>query len=367
MILQKSQETAKQEVSVNHLLVSNYETCNSVTGSLEDICSHLHEENNLDFLNDLGPQFKRLAEISYGSAFAHEESSISTSPTSSSKVTINVKDAAGGVHTKGTSSSSSTTTNISEMYSTGGATSSATIGQTLLIQQPMIYMPSTPMYVVEQQQPTLLLTSGPVLGVQKSNVVLVEKGTTNIAISPHSTLPRPGLQQANTRVVMDEVIGGTVIHGKSVQESNMVLVEKEATNIAISPQSTIPRLGLKQANTRVDQGIGGTVVHGISGNAEHQGTVSGTVHVVETRRVESTEPVHVVQSSSHSRISNSTQAKGQNGGVMALRSAPVVQNPISLSRQDAPLFAASNGSTHQQVREERVSVVERSFQSSSTS
>ncbi|XP_053337777.1 desmoglein-2-like protein [Clarias gariepinus] len=363
----KSQDTAKQEVSVNHLLVSNYETCNSVTGSLEDICSHLHKENNLDFLNDLGPQFKRLAEISYGSSFAHEESSISTSPTSSSKVTINVKDAAGGVHTKGTSSSSSTTTNITKMYSTGGATSLATIGQTLLIQQPMVYMPSTPMYVVEQQQPTLLLTSGPVLGVQKSNVVLVEKGTTNIAIPPHSTLPRPGLQQANTRVVMDEVIGGTVIHGKSVQESNMVLVEKEATNIAISPQSTLPRLGLKQANTRVDQGIRGTVVHGISGNAEHQGTVSGTVHVVETRRVESTEPVHVVQSSSHSRINNSTQAKGQNGGVMALRSAPVVQNPISLSRQDAPLFAASNGSTHQEVREERVSVVEGSFQSSSTS
>ncbi|XP_053337903.1 desmoglein-2-like protein [Clarias gariepinus] len=328
----KSQQTAKQEVSGNHLLVSNYETCNSVTGSLEDICSHLHEKNNLDFLNDLGPQFKRLAEISYGSAFAHEESSISTFPTSSSKVTINVKNAV------------------------GGATSSATIGQTLLMR--------TPMYVVKQQQPALLLTSGPVLG---SNVVVVEKGSTNIAISPNSTLPRPGLQQANTRVVMDEVIGGTVIHGKCVQESNMVLVEKEATNITISPQSTLHRLGLKQANTRVDQGIGGTVVHGILGHAEHQGTVSGTVHVVETRRVESTEPVHVLQSSSHSRISNSTQAKRQNRGVMALRSAPVVQNPISLSRQDAPLFAASNGSTHQQVREERVSVVERSFQSSSTS
>ncbi|KAF5892315.1 desmoglein-2-like, partial [Clarias magur] len=90
---EKSLETANQEASVNHLLVSNYETCNSVTGSLEDICSHLHEENNLDFLNDLGPQFRRLAEISYGSAIEIEGSSIPTSSSSSSsKVTIDVSD-----------------------------------------------------------------------------------------------------------------------------------------------------------------------------------------------------------------------------------------------------------------------------------
>ncbi|XP_034160017.2 desmoglein-2-like protein [Pangasianodon hypophthalmus] len=328
----KTLDMVKQEASTNQLMLSNYEVCNSVTGSLEDICSHLHEENNLDFLDDLGPQFKRLAEICCGSTIEFEVSSTPTPPktvSSSSQVGIKVQGAVGGVHSEATSISASssssttqiTTANYGESIISGGATSAATVGQTLLVQQPSVYLSSTPMYVVEQQHhPTLLLASGPMLGVQKSNMVLVEKGGTNMAIAAQNTLPRLGLQQSNTRVL-------------------------------------------------VDPGIGGTVVHGFPGQPETQGTISGTYRVVESRRVESTEPVGVMQSSSHSSTSKnqSMQAKEQSGGIMALGNASDIPSAISLLQQDMPQFDVPNGGTHKEVREERVSVVEKSFQSSSSS
>ncbi|XP_053537555.1 desmoglein-2-like protein isoform X2 [Ictalurus punctatus] len=249
----KVQEKALQEASKNQVLVSNYETCNSVTGSLEDICSHLHEDNNLDFLDGLGPQFKRLAEICCGSAIKLEVSSTPMPPktvSSSSQLGVKVEGAVDGVHseaaTVSASSSSSTTqittTDYGENISSGGATSTTTVGQTLFFQQPTVYLSSTPMYVVEQHhQPTLFLASAP-------------------------TLPSLGLQQANTRVL-------------------------------------------------VDPGIGDTVVHEFSDHHDHQSTVSGTVQVVESQRMESMEPVYVLQSSSHSSISKSQsmQATGQNG------------------------------------------------------
>ncbi|KAG7330515.1 hypothetical protein KOW79_006737 [Hemibagrus wyckioides] len=322
----KTWEIMNQEASMNHLLVSSYEDCISVTSSFDD-SSYLHEENNLDFLDDLGPPFRRLAEICCGSAIKLEVSSTPTPAktiSSSSQEGVKVEDVVDVVHNEATSVSASssssttqvTTTNYAENISSGSVTSAATVGQTLLVQQPTVYLSSTPMYVVEQQcQPALFLASGPILGVQERNMVLVEKGATNIAVASQNTLPRLGLQQANTRVM-------------------------------------------------VDPGIGGTVVHGFSGHSEPQGTASGTFRVVESRRVESTEPVHVVQSSSHSSISKSQsmQAKGQSGGSLALGNASGFPSALSMSQKDV-----SNGGTHKEVLEERVSVVKKSFQSSSTS
>ncbi|KAF4088862.1 hypothetical protein AMELA_G00059540 [Ameiurus melas] len=255
----KLQEQAQQEASTNQVLVFSYETCNSVTGSLEDICSHLHEENNLDFLDGLGPQFKRLAEISCGSEIRLEVSSTPMPPktvSSSSQWGVKVEGAVAGVHSEAASvsasSSSSTTqitTNYGENISSGGATSTTAVGQTLFIQQPTVYLSTTPLYVMEQHhQPTLFLASG----------------------------------------------------------------------------QTLPSLGLQQ-------NIGDTVVHEFSDHPYHQGTVSGTFQVVESQQIESMEPVHVVQSSSHSSISKSQsmQARGQSGGgIMAFGNATVIPSGL---------------------------------------
>ncbi|KAK3545938.1 hypothetical protein QTP70_016959 [Hemibagrus guttatus] len=250
-------EIINQETSPNDLLVCSYEDCISVTSSLDDISKYLHEENYLDFLDNLGPQFKRLADLCCGPAILE----VSTTPTlaktisSSSQMGVKVEGAV-DVHNEATSvsasSSSSTTqitnTNYAENRSSGSATLAATVGQTLLVQQPTVYFSSTPMYLVEQQhqhQPDLLLASGTVLGVQERNRMLVEKGATNMAVTAQNMLPSLGLQQVNTRIL-------------------------------------------------VDPGIGGTLVHGFSGPSELQGTSSGTFCVVESRNLESMEPVHVM-------------------------------------------------------------------------
>ncbi|KAK2860149.1 hypothetical protein Q7C36_004315 [Tachysurus vachellii] len=326
----KTWESMYQEANMDQFLVSGHEDCISVMSSFDDLSTYLHEENNLDFLNDLGPKFRRLGKICRGSDMELE---VSSSPTpdinisSGSQVGVNVKGAVDVVHNEATSVSASsssstnqiTTTNYAENVSSGVATSAATVGQTLFIQQPPVYLSSTPMYVVEQQrQPALFLASGQILGVQEQNVVLVEKGATNMAIAAQNTLPGLHLQQANTRVL-------------------------------------------------VDPGIGGTLVRGFSGRSEPQGTVSGTFCVVESQRVESTEPAHVMQSSSHSSIRKSQhiQIEGQSGGSLAIGNASSFANPISISQKD--LFSVPNDGTQQEVREKRVSVVKKSFQSSSMS
>ncbi|GAA6089836.1 desmoglein-2-like [Tachysurus ichikawai] len=242
----KSWEITDQEADTNQLLVYDNEDLSSVTSSFNE--NYMIEDEELDFLNDLGPKFKMLCEICGGLAMELE---VSSSPTpdinisSGSQVDINVKGAVDVVHDEATSvsaSSSSSTTQITTKYyaeniSSGGATSAATVSQPLLFQQPPVYLSSTPMYVVEQQQqhqPALFLASGQILGVQEQNMVLVEKGATNMAIAAQNTLPGLRLQQANTRVL-------------------------------------------------VDPGIRGTLVRGFSGRSEPRGTVSGTFRVVESQ------------------------------------------------------------------------------------
>ncbi|KAI5627209.1 desmoglein-2, partial [Silurus asotus] len=171
----KTLELMIQEGSTDELLVSNYETCGSVTSST-DCLGCLYEEHNLDFLDDLGPQYKVLAEICCGSVIKPEVRCTHTPQktiSSSSQVGVKVESNGGGVQSEVTSVSASSSTTTTEITSTnyggninsGGATTTATAGQTLLVQQPNVYLSSTPMYIMEQQhQPTLYLASGPIMG-----------------------------------------------------------------------------------------------------------------------------------------------------------------------------------------------------------
>ncbi|XP_062849687.1 desmoglein-2-like protein [Trichomycterus rosablanca] len=257
------QQQAEDDLSIQY----EYEGRNSPSGSLENICDDMQEEENrLAFLDDLGPQFKTLAKLCSGSSFDHEVKS---------------------------------TSELSQTVSSG-------------YREGTVY----PMYMVEPQpQPTLLLVTEPILGPQESNVII----DTNMAVSDQNTLHRLGL-----------------LHG--------------------------------QTNLQVVQG-GSASLQDISGVSQAQGGISSSVRIVRSDRVQNVEPVQVVHSSSHSSISKgqSMQTGEQLGGFVfaTLGDASGISATLTLMQHDVPQITVPTDGTHQMVREEIISVVKKSFQSTS--
>ncbi|XP_062849480.1 desmoglein-2-like protein [Trichomycterus rosablanca] len=316
----------QQQAEDDLLLQYEYEGRNSPSGTLENICDDMQEEeNSLAFLDDLGPQFKTLAKLCSGSSFDHEVKSTSElSQTVSSGYREGVKAegvAKSSASISASASGSASTTQITTAdygQTSSGASSSGSHMQTLLLQQPTVYLSSAPVYMVEPQpQPTLLLATGPMLGLQESNVILLENAGTNMAITDQNTLRRLGLQ-----------------HG--------------------------------QTNLQVVQG-GSASLQGISGVSQAQGGISSSVRIVKSDRVQNVEPVQVVHSSSHSSISKgqSMQTGEQRGGFPTLGDASGISGTLTLMQHDVPQITVPPDGTHQMVREEIISVVEKSFQSTS--
>ncbi|XP_077098171.1 desmoglein-2-like protein [Siphateles boraxobius] len=183
---QKTDYVAKKQEMGDCLKVYDYEGQESCMGSFEDICSPLHEDDNLAFLNDLDIRFKTLAEICSGSTMENE---ISTTTHVTSKPVLSTTHKDGNVH--GTASllhsqekaSSSATTHTSGAQQTSSTSSTGVYvhekvmvpNPTLLVQQPALYYSSaTPIYVVEPH-PTMLVTPGPVLGIQENMLVEEQK------------------------------------------------------------------------------------------------------------------------------------------------------------------------------------------------
>ncbi|XP_072543360.1 desmoglein-2-like protein [Salminus brasiliensis] len=330
----KSKYMAGQQAASESLLVYDFEGDGANAGPLEDICAELNEGDDLAFLNDLGPQFKALAELCRGSAIDIEVSSVSKPPApepapARAHLDVREKVTQGGSHAEASSSmstsasasvsasaSASTTHMTSADYHQRGAVSTAGVfthgmpSQTLLIQQPAVYYASTPVYMVDPKpQATLLVASGPVLGMQ-DNVVLVEQRGGNLAQGA-STLGE--LKQTHTKVLLER---------KPVREAGIV------------------------------EASGPQVLLG------HSEVGSGSVRIVESGRVQAVGPVRTAQSSLHSNIS-----EGQS--VQASRGLIGSHNGLAGAQLDLPRLTVPRGGTQQKVREERISVIEKSFQSSS--
>uniref|UniRef100_A0A8C7MK90 Cadherin-4 n=1 Tax=Oncorhynchus kisutch TaxID=8019 RepID=A0A8C7MK90_ONCKI len=156
---------------LDDLLIYDYEGQGSPVGSV-GCCSLLGADDDLDFLNDLGPKFKTLAKICQGSiAMEAETVNMSVSsprprPTTSTHTEVN-RDTALNVNTLNTSSTTSTSSTPLQENLVTRAQGSATIrkvqenkvmpNKTLFIQQPPMYYAAAPtMYMVEPQ-PQLVL------------------------------------------------------------------------------------------------------------------------------------------------------------------------------------------------------------------
>ncbi|XP_020323227.1 cadherin-4 [Oncorhynchus kisutch] len=167
----KANHAAQNDQQRDDLLIYDYEGQGSPVGSV-GCCSLLGADDDLDFLNDLGPKFKTLAKICQGSiAMEAETVNMSVSsprprPTTSTHTEVN-RDTALNVNTLNTSSTTSTSSTPLQENLVTRAQGSATIrkvqenkvmpNKTLFIQQPPMYYAAAPtMYMVEPQ-PQLVL------------------------------------------------------------------------------------------------------------------------------------------------------------------------------------------------------------------
>lgn len=179
---QALQQHQEMEAEVNY----KYEGQGSLAGSV-GCCSLLENDDDLAFLNDLGPKFKTLAEICQGTTL--ESTSLDFGVSNLSNQTVSSVRPSTSTHTHVHThtetvrdrdhmnantlnihnESAGSSTVIREKQITENSQGSATLpnvqetvvipNQTLLIQQPAMYYAAAPMYVVESN-PQMLLVSG---------------------------------------------------------------------------------------------------------------------------------------------------------------------------------------------------------------
>ncbi|XP_054482279.1 desmoglein-2-like protein [Anoplopoma fimbria] len=202
----KSNHATQQSQQKDSFLVYDYEGQESLAGSV-GCCSLLENENDLAFLNDLGPKFKTLAEICQGSTLATESVDAHVSFTqprpvspvwpstsththvSSHTETIRDRDHV-NINTSNVASGSSTI--MQEERITERTQGSATApmvhvqdnlvipSQTLLVQQPTMYYAAAPMYVVEQNPQMVLVAGGTQQAVGQGGQVGVSQGLVQV-------------------------------------------------------------------------------------------------------------------------------------------------------------------------------------------
>lgn len=168
------------------LLIYNYEGQESPVGSV-GCCSLLENNDDLEFLNDLGPKFKTLAEICRGSTLETESVEVDVSVCPPRPVSPARPSTSTHTHThthtetsrdrnhvstlNASNVTSGSSTIIEERLVSERAQGSATIPKvhiqdnvlipspTLLIQQPTLYYAATPVYLLEPQ-PQMMLVAG---------------------------------------------------------------------------------------------------------------------------------------------------------------------------------------------------------------
>lgn len=240
--MQKSNHAAQQSEQKDALLVYDYEGQESLAGSV-GCCSLLENDDNLAFLNDLGPKFKTLAEICKTSALVTEsvDAGVSISPprpvfpirpsthtyVDTHRETIRDRDHI-NINTLNTSNvTSGSSTIVQEGRITEKTQGTATVpkvkvqdkiaipSQTLLLQQPTMYYSATPMYVVEPKPQVVLVAGGTQQAVGQ---VGLSQGLVQVG----------GLQGSQGVVLVDRQAGGLIGNGLlqgTVSMSRQVLVE----------------------------------------------------------------------------------------------------------------------------------------------
>lgn len=252
MCLQKSNHSAQQSQQKDAILAYNYEGRGSPAGSV-GCCSLLENEDDLAFLNDLGPKFKTLAEICQGSSFRTEfvdtqefvppvRASSPARPSTSihthfhtHEETIRDRDRVNTNRSSNVASGSSTVVQEERITERTQSVPKVQVqekvvipNQTVLLQQPTMYYAATPMYVVENKPQVVLVAGGTQQAVGQVGQVGLTQGLVQVG----------GFQGTQGMVLVDRQVGmggviGQVAQGVSqgtVSRSRQVLVVENGSS-----------------------------------------------------------------------------------------------------------------------------------------
>ncbi|XP_051274366.1 desmoglein-2 [Dicentrarchus labrax] len=273
----KSNHAAQQSQQKDALLVYDYEGQESLAGSV-GCCSLLENDDDLAFLNDLGPKFKTLAEICHGSTLVTESVDAGVSvcaprpvspfrPSTSThthihtnRETIRDRDHI-DINTLNTSNvASGSSTFIQEERITERAHDSATVSkahvqdkivipsQTLLIQQPTMYYATTPMYVVDPKPQVVFVAGGAQQAVGQVGQVGLSQGLVQVG----------GLQGSQGLVVVDRQVGMGGVTGQVAQGLSQGTISRSRQVLLVENGSSGGEQGAHIAQGFVQTGHGST-------------------------------------------------------------------------------------------------------------
>lgn len=210
------------------MLVYDFEGRGSPTGSV-GCCSLLENDNDLSFLNDLGPKFKTLAEICRGSALVTEsvEARVSVPPPRPVSPVRPSTSSHTHVHTQSETIRdrdhlmSGSSTMFQEEAITERSHGLATVqdkimvpSQTVLVQQPTMYYAAQPMYMVEPKPQVVLVAGG---SQQAVGQVGLSQGLVQVS----------GLQAPQGMILVDSQVGGSTSRASqgTFTRSRQIVVE----------------------------------------------------------------------------------------------------------------------------------------------
>ncbi|KAG7488417.1 hypothetical protein MATL_G00034290 [Megalops atlanticus] len=336
---QKTIHNKEVDPTKDNWLVYDYEGQGSAAGSV-GCCSILEADDNLEFLNDLDPKFKTLAEICKGQE-AETEVSVSTPVPAvehcamSNHAEVNMESAIGGTVDVAKSLPSSPNEKVAFSGTAFTATLPAVAKQAYIIQQPVYYAAAPVIqatrYVAEPQvQKAVLVSDGPsVPSVQGMYVVsnasrpVVQERSVVVAPAVHGgafSLQGRSLNRRGSVLMVD----GNVGSGQVLQEA-AVGIDQRLVQVGNVPGSQTVMLVKRQLSS-------GQIVNGglpeISEQALQRAELSGSV---KTTPVESQQILQGTLNRSENivvvdRNMGSDQVEREETGLVQVGSLPGSQN-----------------------------------------
>lgn len=244
----------------------DYEGNESLAGSV-GCCSLLDNEDDLAFLNDLGPKFKTLAEICKGSTLVTEsvDTGVSIPPIRPVSPVQPSTSTHTHVHTHSETIRDRESVNVNTLHSSNVASGSSTIiqeeqiarrgpatlprmqvqdkivipSQTLLIQQPTMYYAATPMYVVESKPQVMLVAGAPQQAVGQVGQVGLSQGMVQVS----------GLQGSQGVVLVDRQEGVSQATGQASKGRSHGTVSKSRKVLVVESESSGGEQGAHLSHT----------------------------------------------------------------------------------------------------------------------